>query len=1466
MVGLVGMMPTATAANETSAGTISGTEVWSGSHTLTGDVIIPPGAKLIVQPGTTVTIPNGTYIDVRGALCAGDVACGANGMASNSSRVTFNWQDPADPQAIGSCYGIFNNAHWNRDPSCYEGILIRNTVDIGYTKFNHVSITNAYGIPTYVTDIQEVRYGALVLDGASPTLTGLKFEGVNTTSLLILDLASPEILGGEFVTGDDESSLVGSAIQAYGAGSALNPLKVSAPVFTGTDKGCGEQDGGRHVLWAEKSFVEVTHATIASGDFGMRFDDSAGEIKHGQIETSCNGIDVNNRKTVNNVDYKLIVENNDVVTDERSPLTAFNRAWVDFNNNRAEGASGSSGMQISDSTVSITGGTIGPIGGWNGIWSIGESDVTVDSVSITGTAKEPIVAGEYHYGDSGWSVPYPTKNRMHVHNSILQSDGNTCNSVKAWGGDFPCPAVHAFRSSLTLMNNDISVGGGGDGIRAIGAILDVRNNIFNATGTGALVKNHDTNYEGQPEYGTLGFFSMNTWQNVGQTYNATKSSITVQSENIPSPNAASNETNPVKLAWPDAEAYSWNNWGGQVLVPTCSVWPPQDFPLAMSLTNNSTVFTFANLTGVDTSNIYIDTSPIKWAVQIRKAEIVKFRTLVSGIRVGGADVLIEDARGNDLYSLTTNDQGWTSEVSMPSDFHLDMTGGGPGGTNPDRHADDPGENSCSDGMDNDGDVLFDNDDPDCQNGASSREMSRYYVTAYKFGKGYKRYSINMTSQTGVLSEIISLENLEPSITVSQNDGHSFKRTVNFTGSAHDGIWAGIYGHDGMSQSERNTLAQWDQRGVVEEVQVKDPFTSDWIDMKLATDSSGAGSDVTYNNHPFRNWYFEYDMSDRPENDYTFQFRSFDGIDYSPVVTRKIKLNIEPPTLTLSTPTNNTVISNGLVTFSGTASDSYNGNFGSDIQEIWFQVSGPATVQQPNGYSNTFSKPGSQNWNAEWSVAPLPSGTYDLKIWASDSAFCQFVVDECTPVEISIYVDNDNDLPQIQLLAPYEGQTITVASDTLIRGRAVDTDGDVTRVEISILDMQAPGPDGYLAVPEGPHSLVVRSQIDDVTGIWETSWDTRTLSHNGHYIVQTRSFDGFDYSDAAEVEIIINNPPNQDDEIPTFNGTAWPGSITAYCDVQTGGSTVGSGDQCGDGVSIDLSQYFSDDNGLSGLTWYVQDLEQSSDDSHFQVVLISSTGMVNYNPLNMCLIMQQCLMSNWTLENVVFVAKDTYNQKAFSFPLDIDVVGVAFTSVCTGLRDDNGEYTAGCPEQISKSDTLIYSGTGRPDQVVIAETSGGLRLGNTKVEQDSTWSIEIPANRFESGSNKIVFEYDGEVQPSNEDSTVQLGSADEESSLIMTIVIIVLVLLGIGALVGVFVFFFVEFEDYPDEDIEPDVEVDPYAWAKQGQNLATSGETVVAPQAEAAAPQPTTQVAQPAVQGYPGWVWDSEQSKWVPDEQ
>ena len=52
---VIGMaaVPTAQAVNETTQGTVTGTETWSGTMNLQDDVTVAEGAKLIVNAGTT---------------------------------------------------------------------------------------------------------------------------------------------------------------------------------------------------------------------------------------------------------------------------------------------------------------------------------------------------------------------------------------------------------------------------------------------------------------------------------------------------------------------------------------------------------------------------------------------------------------------------------------------------------------------------------------------------------------------------------------------------------------------------------------------------------------------------------------------------------------------------------------------------------------------------------------------------------------------------------------------------------------------------------------------------------------------------------------------------------------------------------------------------------------------------------------------------------------------------------------------------------------------------------------------------------------------------------------------------------------------------------------------------------------------------------------------------------------------
>ena len=146
--------------------------------------------------------------------------------------------------------------------------------------------------------------------------------------------------------------------------------------------------------------------------------------------------------------------------------------------------------------------------------------------------------------------------------------------------------------------------------------------------------------------------------------------------------------------------------------------------------------------------------------------------------------------------------------------------------------------------------------------------------------------------SGPIDDIINLENLRPSVSVSEPDGYSFASTVRISGQAWDGAkWP--YAND-------NTANQA-QFGLIKRVEIQPPGSSDWF---YASDTSGSDGDITMETHPFKNWVYEWDGAAHPEGegDITFRIRSYDGLDYSPVVVRQYKLNLVAPTLLVDVPT------------------------------------------------------------------------------------------------------------------------------------------------------------------------------------------------------------------------------------------------------------------------------------------------------------------------------------------------------------------------------------------------------------------------------------------------------------------------------------------------------------------------------------------------------------------------------------
>ena len=145
---------------------------------LQDDVTVAEGSKLIINAGTTINIPAGKFIDVEGAICIGDAACGAS-AGSASSQARFIWSTPTDYTKTGRCLNTQSNVLNNPDAGCGSGLIIRDTIDQSITSINFAHFENAYGYPIYVASLQAVQYGALVFDGSTTTARGLTFTDIN---------------------------------------------------------------------------------------------------------------------------------------------------------------------------------------------------------------------------------------------------------------------------------------------------------------------------------------------------------------------------------------------------------------------------------------------------------------------------------------------------------------------------------------------------------------------------------------------------------------------------------------------------------------------------------------------------------------------------------------------------------------------------------------------------------------------------------------------------------------------------------------------------------------------------------------------------------------------------------------------------------------------------------------------------------------------------------------------------------------------------------------------------------------------------------------------------------------------------------------------------------------------------------------------------------------------------------------
>jgi len=162
-------LPNPTPKPMTSSGTLTSSEIWNGSHTLTGDVTVPSGMSLWIEAGAVINIPSGKKIIIEGMLKAQGVpGFNITFQASSSSWWGIKFEDSSDDDECILEYCTIKDASYGVYCSHASPDIKNCTIQ-----------DNLYGIYGYYTnfkqeiqnnEIKDNTYYCILLSHSSPAI------------------------------------------------------------------------------------------------------------------------------------------------------------------------------------------------------------------------------------------------------------------------------------------------------------------------------------------------------------------------------------------------------------------------------------------------------------------------------------------------------------------------------------------------------------------------------------------------------------------------------------------------------------------------------------------------------------------------------------------------------------------------------------------------------------------------------------------------------------------------------------------------------------------------------------------------------------------------------------------------------------------------------------------------------------------------------------------------------------------------------------------------------------------------------------------------------------------------------------------------------------------------------------------------------------------------------------------------